>query len=56
MNKNLSNNSKMAEYFLIFGQMIFNIRFDIRFEVEYFNLEPTRELFIHGKAMVPYVQ
>ena len=33
MNKNLINNSKMAEYFLIF-----NIYFDIRLEVEYFDL------------------
>ena len=40
MNKNLINNSKMAEYFLIFGRMIFNIRFENPVEVEYFDLEP----------------
>ena len=40
-NKNLINNSKMADYFLIFGRMIFNIRFDIRLEDKYFDLEPS---------------
>ena len=34
-------NSKMAEYHLIFAQMLFNICFDIPFEVEYFDLEPS---------------
>ena len=39
--KYLIDNLKMAEYFLIFGRMIFNICFDIRIEVEYFNLEQS---------------
>ena len=39
-NKNLINNSKMAKYFLIIGQLIFDIRFDIRLKVQYFDLKP----------------
>ena len=35
------NNSKMAEYFLTFRQMIFDIPVDICFAVEYFDLEPS---------------
>ena len=45
MNKNLINNSKMAEYFLIF-----NIYFDIRLEVEYFDLEPSILCFAYSST------
>ena len=37
MNKNSINNSKMAKYYSIFAQMLFNIRFD----VQYFDIEPS---------------
>ena len=45
-NKNSPNNSKMAEYYSIFARMLFDIRNDIHFEVEYieveyFNREPS---------------
>ena len=43
MNKNLINNSKMAEYYSIFAQMLF----DIRFEVEYFDIEPSFFCFVY---------
>ena len=36
-NKNLNNNSEMAEFYSIFVQMLF----DIRFDVEYFDLKPS---------------
>ena len=32
---------KMAEYNSIFGRMLFDICFDISFEVEYFDLESS---------------
>ena len=38
MNKISNNNSKQTEFYSIFDQMLFDIRFDIGFEVEYFNL------------------
>ena len=31
----------MAEYYSIFARMLFDIRFDIRFEMEYFDLESS---------------
>ena len=39
--KNLNNNSKMGKFNLTFVRMLFIIRFDICFEVEYFNLKPS---------------
>ena len=47
MNKNLLKNSKMTKYYLIFAQMLFYICFDIRFEVEYFNLESSLFCFVY---------
>ena len=37
----------MAEYYSIFARMLFEIRVDIRFEVEYFNHEPSHIRFAY---------
>ena len=47
-NRNIRiNNLKMDEYYLIFARMLFDICFNIRFEVEYFDLESLRFCFVY---------
>ena len=47
MNKNLLKNSKMTKYYSIFARMLFYICFDIRFKVQYFNLELSLFCFVY---------
>ena len=48
-------NSKMAKYYSIFAPMLLDIRFNIRFEVEYFDLQPSFFCFAYYSTQVTEV-